>query len=170
MVGSFYRSRKFLTCKALLYLYKSQIRPKMAYCSHIWAGSSQLALSILDLVQKRMRCLVGDDLFSSLQPLSHRRNVASLSLFYRYFHGKCSDELHSLVPPIREFTRSTRFSESASSHPYFLKLPRTRCAFHANSFFPRTSAMWNAPSTECFPAEYNLDLFKSKVNKFLSPS
>ena len=170
MVGSFYRSKQFLTCKALLYLYKSQIRPKMEYCSHIWAGSSQQALSTLDRVQKRMRGLVGDELFSSLQPLSHRRNVASLSLFYRYFHGKCSDELHSLVPPIREFSRNTRFAKSTTSHPYFLQLPFTRCVFHSNSFFPRTAAMWNTLSEECFPAEYNLDLFKSKVNKFLSPS
>ena len=66
MAGSFYRSRKFLTSKALLYLYKSQIRPKMEYCSHIWAGSSRQALSTLDRVQNLMRGLVGDELFSSL--------------------------------------------------------------------------------------------------------
>ena len=161
--------KKIQTCKALLYLYKSQIRPKMEYCSHIWAGSSQQALSTIDRVQKRMRGLVGDELFSSLQPLSLRSNVASLSLFYRYFHGKCSDELHSLVPPIREFSRNTRFAKSTTSHPYFLQLPFTRCVFHSNNFFPRTAAMWSV-SEECFPAEYNLDLFKSKVNKFLSPS
>ena len=41
MVGSFYRARKFLTPAAILYLYKSQIRPKIEYCSHIWAGSSK---------------------------------------------------------------------------------------------------------------------------------
>ena len=35
MVGFFYRSRKYLTTPALLYLYKSQIRPKMEYCCHI---------------------------------------------------------------------------------------------------------------------------------------
>ena len=168
MVGSFYRSRKFLTCKAMLYLFKSQIRPKMEYCAHIWAGSSQQALSTLDRVQKRMRGLVGDELFSSLQPLSHRRDVASLSLFYRYFHGKCSEELHSLVPPIKEFTRSTRFAKSTTSHPYYLDPPRSRCMYHSNSFFPRTTAKWNSLPGECFPAEYNVDLFKSKVNKFLS--
>ena len=170
MVGSLYRSKKFLTPKAILYLYKSQIRPKMEYCSHIWAGSSQQALLTLDRVQNRLRGLVGDELFSSLQALSHRRNVACLSLFYRYFYGKCSDELHSLVPPIREFPRSTRFAKSTTFHPYYLKLPRTRCRFHGNSFFPRTAGIWNTLSGECFPTEYNLGLFKSKINKFLSQS
>ena len=34
----------------------------------------------------------------SLEPLAHRRNVASLSLFYRYYFGRCSSELAQLVP------------------------------------------------------------------------
>ena len=54
MVGSFYRSRKFLTPGANLYLYKSQIHPKMEYCSNIWAGSSKHELSSLDRIQHRM--------------------------------------------------------------------------------------------------------------------
>ena len=37
--------------------------------------------------------LVGEELGTTLQPLSHRRSVASLCLFYRYFHGKCSTSL-----------------------------------------------------------------------------
>ena len=170
MVGSFYRSRKFLTPKAILYLYKSQIRPKMEYCCHIWASSSQHALSALDRVQNRMRGLLGDGLFSSLQPLSHRRNVASLALFYRYINGKCSDELHSLVPKKREFPRCTRFADSSKRHPHFLVIPKTRSMFHSNSFFPRTAAKWNSLPLECFPADYDLDLFKSRVNRYLSPS
>ena len=40
MVGSFYRSRKFLSAESILYLYKSQIRPKMEYCSHVWGGAA----------------------------------------------------------------------------------------------------------------------------------
>ena len=38
MVGSFYRARNYMTRNALLYLYKSQIRPQMEYCCHLWAG------------------------------------------------------------------------------------------------------------------------------------
>ena len=167
MVGSLSRSRKFLTSSAILYLYKSQIRPTMEYCSHIWAGSSNNALTGLDVVQKSLRGLVGEELYSTLPPLSLRRNVASLSLFYRYYHGKCSDELHSSVPCERSFSVRTRFALASKSHPHFLTVPRTRCNFHADSFIPRASKLWNELPRECFPNEYNLQTFKSRVNKHL---
>ena len=35
---------------------------------------------------------------TSLELLADRRNVASLSLFCRYYFGKCSSELAQLVP------------------------------------------------------------------------
>ena len=170
MVGSFYRARNYLTRNALFYLYKSQIRPQMEYCCHLWAGCSQHALSSLDRIQSRMRGLVGDELFASLQPLSHRRNVAGLSLFYRYFQGDCSEELHSLVPKKREFPVHTRFSETCELHPHFLDLPRARTESHSKSFFPRVAAMWNSLPPACFPAAYDLDIFKFQVNTHLSQS
>ena len=37
-------------------------------------------------------------LTSSLEPLTHCRNVASLSLFYWYYFGRCSSELAQLTP------------------------------------------------------------------------
>ena len=151
-----------------MYLYKSQIRPRMEYCSHIWAGSSKTILSTLDRVQRRMRGLGGEKLFASLQSLSHLRNVASLSHLYRYVYGKCSDELHLLVPepPVRDFPIKTRFAKSSEAHLHFLKIATPRCKFHSDSFFPRTAAMWNSLPPECFPPEYNLDLFNSRVSKF----
>ena len=42
--------------------------------------------------------IAGPSLAASLGPLAHRRNVASLSLFYRYYFGRCSSELAQLVP------------------------------------------------------------------------
>ena len=165
MVGSLSRSRKFLTPPAILYLYKSQIRPRMEYCSHIWAGSSNQVLSGLDRIQERLRGLVGEELFSTLSPLAHRRNVASLSLFYRYVNGKCSEELHSAVPPERTFLVRTRFAMSSKSHPHFLTVPRTRCNFHADSFIPRASKLWNEQPRESFPDEYDLKTFKSRYQR-----
>ena len=41
---------------------------------------------------------VGPSLAASLESLVHRRNVASLSLFYWYYFGRCSSELAQLVP------------------------------------------------------------------------
>ena len=136
MVGSIYRSMRLLTPESLLYLYKSQIRPRMEYCSHIWAGSSNTILSALDRVQRRMRGLDGEEHFASLQSLSHRRNVASLSLSYRYFYGKFSDEFHLLVPPVRDFPIRTRFAKSREAHPNFLNIATPRCKFHSARFFP----------------------------------
>ena len=75
---------KFRSPKAALYLSKSTIRPCMEYCSHIWAGAPSCYLELLDKLQKRICRAVGPLLAASLEPLAHRRNVASLSLFYRY--------------------------------------------------------------------------------------
>ena len=62
-------------------------------------------------MQKRVVSLVGSGLSSDLQALSHRRDVASLSLFYKYYYEKCSPELADLVSPKCGTVRSTRFSE-----------------------------------------------------------
>ena len=40
----------------------------------------------------------GPSFSACLEPLVHRQNVARLSLFYRYFFGRCSSELAQLVP------------------------------------------------------------------------
>lgn len=50
-------------------------------------------LTRLVRVQKRLRDIVADELLSTLQPLSMRRNAGRLSLLYRYFY----DDLPSLV-------------------------------------------------------------------------
>ena len=54
-------------------------------------------LELLDKLQKRICRTVGTSLAASLEPLAHRRNVARLSLFYRYYFGRCSSELVQLV-------------------------------------------------------------------------
>ena len=41
----------------------------------------------------------------------HRRNVASLSLFYRYYFGRCSSELAQLVPIPFPRGRASRYSD-----------------------------------------------------------
>ena len=89
---------KFLSPEVALYLYKSTIRPCMEYCYHVWAGAPSCYLELLDKLQKRICWIVGPLLAASLEPLAHRRNVASLSLFYRYYFDKCSSELAQLVP------------------------------------------------------------------------
>ena len=78
-MGFLHRAPRFLTPEAILFLYKSTIRPCMEYCSHI----SSHGLNLLDQVPKRVVSLLGSTfgLSSDLQALLHRRDVASLSLF-----------------------------------------------------------------------------------------
>lgn len=70
--------RKYQVPPTMLYLYKTQIRLKMEFCRHICAGAAKCSLCSFDRVQKYLT--VGDELISALQPLSHRHNIANLSL------------------------------------------------------------------------------------------
>ena len=54
-------------------------------------------LELLDKLQKRICRTVGPSLATSLEPLAHCRNVTSISLFGRYYFGRCSSELAQLV-------------------------------------------------------------------------
>ena len=53
---------------------------------------------VYNKLQKRICKTVGPSLAASIEPLAHCQNVASLSLFYRYYFGRCSSELAQLVP------------------------------------------------------------------------
>ena len=86
-IGALIRSMKFVSREVALYLYKSTIRPCMEYCCHVWAGAPSCHLELLDKLQKRICRTVGLTLVASLEPLAHRQNVASLSLFYRFYFG-----------------------------------------------------------------------------------
>ena len=83
----------------------------MEYYCHVWAGAPSCYLELLDKLQKWICRIVGPSLAASLEPLAHRRNVASLSLFYRYYFGRCSSELTQLVPLPFSRGRSTHYSQ-----------------------------------------------------------
>ena len=108
-IGVLIHSIKFLSPEVVLYLYKSTIHPCMEYCCHIWAGAPSCYLELLDKLQKGICRTVGPSLAASLESLAHCRNVATLSLFYRYYLGRCSSELAQLVPLPLSRGRSTRF-------------------------------------------------------------
>ena len=97
-IGVLIRSMKFLLPEFAMYLYKSTICPCMEYCFHVWAGAPSCCLELLEKLQKRIYMTVGPSPAASLEPFAHHQNVASLSLFYRCYFGKCSSELAQLVP------------------------------------------------------------------------
>ena len=132
-IGALIRSMKFLSPEVALYLYKSTIWPCMEYCCHVWAGAHSCYLELLDKLQKRICRTVGPSLAASIEPLAHHRNVASLSLFYRYYFGRCSSELAELVPLPYSQGRSTCYSDRL--HDFSVTIPRCYKDVYVNSSF-----------------------------------
>ena len=84
---------------------------------------------------------VGPSLGAFLEPLAHHRNVSSLSLF---FLG---------ITLLNWF--------------HFRFLEGGLLVIFVNTFFPRTARLWNSLPIECFPLSYNLNGFKSRINRHL---
>ena len=133
-IGALIRSMKFLSPDVALSLYKSTICACMEYCCHIWAGAPSCYLDLLDKPQKWICMTVVPSLDASLEPLAHRRNVASLILFYSYYFGRCSSKLAQLVllPFSRE--RSTRYFDRL--HDLSGTIRRCYNDVYVSSFFP----------------------------------
>ena len=130
-IGALIRSMKFLSPEVALYLYKSTIRQCMEYCCHVWNGAPSCFLELLDKLQKRICRTVAPSLAASHEPLAHCQNVASLSLFYRYYFGRCSSELAQLVPLPFSPDRSTHYSDRL--HDFSVTIPRCYKDVYVNS-------------------------------------
>ena len=135
----------------------------MEYCCHVWAGAPSCYLELLDKLQKRICRTVGPSLAASLEPLAHRRNVASLSLFYRYYFGRYSSELAQLFPLPFSRGRSTRYSDRL--YDFSVTILRCYKDVYFNSFFPCTTRFWSSLPIECFPLTYDLNRFKSSISR-----
>ena len=163
-LGFLARARGFFSSSHLLSIYKSKIRPSLEYCSHVWGGAPKSTLCLLDKVQsKAIRLINNHNLAKSLQPLSHRRLVGDLSIYYRYFNGHCSQEIREIIPVPLRHVRTTR--SSTHSHPFQVSLPTSRNLSHKSLFIPRTCNLWNVLLSSCFAESYNLPSFKSKIDK-----
>ena len=124
-IGALIYSRKLLSPEVALCLYKSTIQSCMEYCYHLWAGASSCYLQVCTTV--------GPSFAASLKPLAHCQNVASLSLFHRYYFAWYSFELVELVPLPHSRGRSTRCSDR--SHDFSVTIPRCYKDLYVNSFF-----------------------------------
>ena len=126
-------------------------------------------LELLDKLQKQICRSVGPSLAASLEPLAHSRNVASISLFYGYYFGRCSSELahwfHFLFLKRRLLIILIDYMIFLSP---FLDVTRMSMSI----FFLCTAILLNSLPIECFPLTYNLNGFKvglspSKKNCFI---
>ena len=113
----------------------------MEYCCHIWASAPSCYLELLDKLRECLGLTVGASLTACVEPLAHHRNVASLSLFCRYYFGRCSSG--------RSRGRSTRYSDRLND--FSVAIPGFYKDIYINSFFPRTARLWNSLPLEYFP-------------------
>ncbi|KAL7641250.1 UNVERIFIED_CONTAM: hypothetical protein RMT77_008388 [Armadillidium vulgare] len=133
----------------------------MEYASHIWGGSTHTAL--LKKVESRaFRLINSPALTNSLQSLSSRRIVASLSLYYRYYNGHCSSELSRCIPPPLRRARTTLLS--TQSHPFSVQLSDPRLNRYAHSYMYSTGKVWNTLPLSVFPTSFDLHTFKRRVS------
>ncbi len=114
---------------------------------------------------KAFRLINSPPLTDCILPLNLRRNVASLSIFYRYFHANCSSELAICMPPPLPRPRCTRLSSQAQ--PFTVQIPYTRVNQHLQSFIPITRKLWRSLPFSVFPPSYDLNLLKRGVSRHL---
>ena len=127
--------------------------------------SGLVSLVVLGIVRQTTETNMQNCWSFTHEPLAHHRNVASLSLFYRYYFGRCSSELAQLVPLPFSRGRSTYYSDRF--HDFCVTIRRCYKDVYVNSFFPRTARLWNSLPIKCFPLTYDLSGFKSRINKHL---
>jgi hypothetical protein len=162
-LGALFRTAQFFTARQLAGIYKSNIRPCLEYCSHIWGGSSSVWM--LEKVDRRARRLIGDPMIlGALQPLQHRSDVAALTILFRIYHGRCSAKLLSTLPPRRRRGRLTR--AGARNHDHSLTPLCSRIERFKRSFLPRTIETWNNLPEHVFPVDDDTTKFKKKLNDF----
>ena len=94
-VGSLFRSQRYLTPETIMYLNKATILPMYGVLLPYLEWCPQPGgLNLLDRVQRRLVNLIGPVLLSTLQPLFHRRVVASLSFFTSIIMGDVPRNCH----------------------------------------------------------------------------
>ena len=98
---------------------------------------------------------------NSLEPLAHCRNVASLSLCYRYYFGTYSPELVQLFPPPVSQGRST--GNFYRLHDFSVTIPRCYKNVSIVSLFAQLDS--GIICQECFPLTCDLDSLKSRINR-----
>ena len=130
----------------------------MEYCCHIWAAAPSCYFELSNELQKQICRTVGP----SLEPMVRRGNVASLSLFYRYYFGRRSSELAQLVPLPYSQGRCTRYSDRLDD--FSVTIPRCYKDVYVNSFFTHTTR-YSAYRMLSF--DYDLSGFKSRINRHL---
>ena len=126
----------FLRKNHLLKMLELTFSSKLGCGSYIISIAKTAAKKIGALI-RFMKFLSLEVSFPSLEPLAHRRNVASLRLFSRYYFGRCSSELAQLIPLPFSRGRSTHYSDRL--HNFSVTIPRCYRDVYVNISFLASS-------------------------------
>ena len=147
---------KYLSPEVAPDLYKSTIWPCIEY-SNVWAGAPSCYLEFLEKLQKRICRTLGPSLTATVEPLTHRRNVACLTLLYSHNFHRPSSELAQLV--LLPYFRGTRTRYSDIFYYFSVTIPRCHKNVYVNSLFPRTARSWNSLPTGTL---FNYSFFQNR--------
>ena len=163
-VGMIKRSFSKLSCKSLLILYKSLVRPILEYCSSIWYPLYKTDMLEIEKVQRRATKLV-----PSLKEASYEDRLKTLKLTTLAFRRKRTDilQVYRIINKLDNIDFDTFFTYSTAStrgHSLKLEKPRANTNIRANSFSNRVINDWNSLSEETVHAP-SLNAFKSALEK-----
>ena len=96
---------------------------------------------MLHKIQKLIFSSVGTSLAASLKTLAHRRNVVSLSLFFRYYSDRRSSELELVDLVSRPHSRGRSTIYSNRLHDFSVNIRRSYKDIHVNNFFLHTAGL-----------------------------
>ena len=132
------------------------MRPCVECCCHVWAWNCWISYKNYYAGLLVLHCCLS-------WTLVYRRNVASLSFYYRYYFGRRLSKLAQLVPHFYSRRNSTRYSDRLHNFP--VTIPRCYKDIYVNSFFSSMARIWNSLRVECFPLMYHS--YKSRINRHL---
>ena len=157
---------KFLSPEVTLYPYESTIRSCIEYCFYLelFVGHALNTAFTWNCLLSYRNGYAGLLVLYLLHHL-HHLNLASLSIFCSYCFGRCSAEHAQLVLISYSQGSSTRYSDIL--HNFSVAMSGCYKDVYVNSFFPRTARLWNSLPVECFPLTYDLNDFKSRINRNL---
>ena len=134
----------------------------MEYCYHAFTGAPSFYLELLDKLQKE---ICRNVMVYHLTPLLNPWLIVKMYFLYELLWQMFISEMTQLVPLPYSYQRSTPFSDRL--HDFSVTVPRCYEDVSVNSFFPCTARPWNSLPIECFSLTYDLNGFKSRINRTL---
>ena len=83
-IGLLICSIKFPSSETAFHTYEPDTWTRVEYWCHVGVGAFKYHLDLLDTLQERVCRTIGPILVTFVEPLAHRHNVASVSLFCRH--------------------------------------------------------------------------------------